>query len=91
MSELFGQLTRLLTDVILPNLRAMQASQAEQIAASNRVEHEIAALRAHLDAQFNRLNAQLTACRAELAATQAVLKATQVVGSENPKGTTLIH
>jgi uncharacterized membrane-anchored protein len=91
MSELFGQLTRLLTEVILPNLRAMQASQAEQIAASARVEREIAALRTHLDVQFSRLNAQLTACRAELAATQAVLKATRGGGPESSKGSTLVH
>jgi uncharacterized membrane-anchored protein len=90
MSELFDQLTRLLTEVILPNLRAMQASQTEQIAASKRVEQEISALRTHLEIQFNRLNAQLTACRAELAATQAVLKARQG-GSGDSKGSTLIH
>jgi septal ring factor EnvC (AmiA/AmiB activator) len=90
MSELLDQLLRLLNGVILPNLRAMQASQAEQIAASNRVERDIAALRAHLDAQFNRLNAQLTACRAELAATQAVLKASQG-GDQNSKGNRMVH
>jgi hypothetical protein len=91
MSELISQLTRLLTDVILPSLRAMQASQAEQISASNRVEHDIAALRTHLDAQFNKLNAQLTACSAELAATQAVLKAAQSIDAQKSKGSTLVH
>jgi len=92
MSELLGQLNRLLSEVILPNLQAVRAGQAEQIAASNRVEQEIGALRTHLDAQFNKLNAQLTACRAELAATQAVLQATKGVGgSDDSKGNTLVH
>lgn len=93
MEELFGKLARLLSDVILPNLRSVQATQAEQIAASKRVEQEIEALRVHLDAQFATLAAQLTACRVELAATQAVLKATQQVSgpSAKEKGRLLIH
>ena len=93
MEELFGNLARLLSDVILPTLQAVRAAQAEQIAASKRVEHDIEALRVHLDAQFATLTAQLTACRVELAATQAVLKATQQISGVSPKekGPTLIH
>jgi molybdopterin-biosynthesis enzyme MoeA-like protein len=68
-------ITQLLTDVILPNLKATQTSQAEQIAANKRLESAIAELRLHMEAQFAHLSAQLMACRAELAATQAILKA----------------
>jgi len=93
MDEIFGQISRLLSDVILPNLQAVRASQTEQIAASNRVEHDLEALRVHLDTQFAALSAQLTACRAELAATQAILKATQQASGtfQQTMGTTLIH
>jgi predicted nucleic acid-binding Zn-ribbon protein len=80
MNDPFVSLSRLLSDVILPNLKAVQMSQAEQIAANDRLEMAIEELRLHLESQFAQHTAQLTACRAELAATQAVLKAAQAHG-----------
>jgi hypothetical protein len=77
MSDPIASLTQLLSDVILPNLKAVQQSQSEQIAANNRLEQAIEELRIHLESQFAQLFAQLTACRAELAATQAILSAVQ--------------
>jgi len=92
MDEPFASLARLLSDVILPNLNSVQASQAEQIAANDRLENAIEELRLHLESQFAHLSAQLTACRAELAATQALLKASRsrnaIVAPERPA---LIH
>ena len=85
-------LTRLLVDVILPNLKAVQVSQAEQIAANDRLENAIEELRLHLESQFAYLSAQLPACRAELAAAQATFKAVQAQnGTLKPEWTTLIH
>jgi hypothetical protein len=77
MNDPLSTVTRLLTEVILPNLQSVQASQTEQIAANDRLEQAIEELRMHLSAQFAQLAAQLTACRVELAATQAALKAVQ--------------
>jgi hypothetical protein len=77
MNDPISTVTRLLTEVILPNLQSVQASQAEQIAANDRLEQAIEELRLHLTSQFALLTAQLTACRVELAATQAALKAVQ--------------
>ena len=77
MDDPFAPLAHLLSDVILPNLKSVQMSQAEQIAANDRLETAIEELRLHLESQFAHLTAQLTACRAELAATQAILKAAQ--------------
>ena len=92
MNEPFASLTRLLSDVILPNLKAVQAIQAEQIAANDRLERAIDDLRTHLELQFAQLSAQLTACLAELAATQAALKAAQIqAGLRAPERTTLVH
>jgi hypothetical protein len=92
MNEALASLSRLLADVILPNLKAVQSSQAEQLAANDRVEQAIAELRLHLDAQFAHLSEQLIACRAELAATQAALKAAQAQsGAITPNRSTLIH
>ena len=92
MNEPFASLSRLLSDVILPNLKSVQVSQAEQIAANDRLEMAIEELRLHLESQFGHLTAQLTACRAELAATQAVLKAAQTQsGSRTWDRSTLVH
>ncbi|MGA2674833.1 MAG: hypothetical protein ABSE99_16570 [Terracidiphilus sp.] len=92
MDEPLATLTRLLSDVILPNLRAVQRSQAEQIAANDRLEKAIEELRQHLQSQFTQLSAQLTVCRAELAAMQAALKAAQMqIGLRQREGSTLIN
>jgi len=92
MDDLFAPLTRLLTDVILPNLKSVQSSQAEQIAANDRLENAIEELRLHLESQFALLAAQLTACRAELAATQAAFQAVQAKqGMRMPDRAPLIH
>jgi hypothetical protein len=91
MDELTNSLTRLLTDVILPNLKSVQQSQTEQIAANNRLESAIEELRLHLDSQFAHLSAQLTACRAELAATQAAFKAACEGRMPAPDRPTLVH
>jgi hypothetical protein len=92
MNEPFEQVTLLLCDVILPNLKAVQVSQGEQIAANDRLEQAIEELRMHLDSQFAHLAAQLTACRAELAATQATLKAVQAGDAPRPtERDSLVH
>jgi hypothetical protein len=78
--------------VILPNLKSVQLSQAEQIAANDRLENSIEELRLHLESQFAHLTAQLTACRAELAATQAAFQAVQAKhGILVPDRAPLIH
>ena len=77
MDDPTDSLADLLLTSILPNLRAVQASQAEQIAANNRLEQAIEQLRAHLDSEFNKLSAQLIAARAEMAALHAALQVLQ--------------
>ena len=79
MNNPFAPLTQLLAEVVLPNLKAVQQSQSEQIAANDRLEHAIEDLRTHLESQFAQLYAQLLACQADLAATQAALKAAQMM------------
>ena len=92
MNETSDPITRLLRDIILPNLKSVQVSQTEQIAANDRLENSIEELRMHLESQFAHLSAQLTACRAELAAAQAIFKATQThSGALAPGRATLIH
>ena len=92
MDDPFASLAHLLSDVILPNLKSVRMSQAEQIAANDRLETAIEDLRLHMESQFAHLSAQFTACRAELAATQAVLRAAQTQGGlRTLNRTELIH
>jgi len=91
MNDLFDSLNRLLSDVILPNLKSVQASQAEQIAANDRLESAIEELRQHLDSQFAHLSAQLTSCRAELAAAQAAFQAVHAQNGASSPDRTMIH
>jgi hypothetical protein len=91
MEEALRSLATLLTDVILPNLKAVQESQGEQLAANDRLENTIQELRLHLDSQLTQLSAQITAFRAELAAAQATLKAVQAKFGYVPDRSTLIH
>jgi hypothetical protein len=92
MNEIIGHISHLLSEVILPNLKTVQNSQKEQIAANDRLEHDIEELRVHLESQFTHLSAQLTACQAELAATQALLKASQAHNyAGQPDRPVLVH
>jgi hypothetical protein len=92
MDDPIVSLSRILIDVILPNLKSVQVSQSEQIAANDRLENAIEELRLHLESQFAHLSAQLTACRAELAAAQAAFNAVYPQsGASGPDRTTLIH
>lgn len=81
MNDIAATLNHLLSDVILPNLKAVQTNQAEQIAANDRIEEEISELQLQIRSEFAHLQAQLTACRAEIAALQAMLKAQQTQGT----------
>jgi outer membrane protein TolC len=92
MDNQFGTLTHLLSDVILPNLKAVQSSQAEQIDANDRLKQAIEELQLHMRSQFAVLNAQLTACRAEIAALQAALQAAQAQKDSVGRGQiSLVH
>jgi len=92
MDDPMDSLTKLLLNSILPNLKAVQVSQGEQIAANDRLEQSIEHLRAHLDSEFNKLAAQLIACRAEMAALQAAIQTIQIRSYGSFDGeTSLIH
>jgi len=81
MSDIAATFNHLLTDVILPNLKAVQSNQTEQIAANDRIEEELSELQLQIRSEFAHLQAQLTACRAEIAALHAILKSTQAQGT----------
>jgi signal transduction protein with GAF and PtsI domain len=92
MDDPIGSLAQLLTDVILPNMKAVHASQAEQIAGNDRLEQAIEELQNHMRSQFALLDAQLTGCRAEIAALHAALEAAGAQrGAAGREQTGLVH
>jgi hypothetical protein len=92
MNEPFDSLTEMLSDVILPNLKAVHVSQAEQIAANDRLELAMNELRTQINLQFAQLTAQLTACRAEVAAVHELLKAARAQAEARKQDrNTLVH
>ena len=92
MDDPTDSLTDLLLNSILTNLRAVQVSQAEQIAANDRLEQSIENLRTHLNSEFNKLSAQLIAARAEMAALHAALQTLQArTHSPSSEDSKLIH
>jgi hypothetical protein len=93
MDDPIDSLTDLLLTSILPNLRAVQVSQSEQIAANDRLEQAIEQLRAHLNSEFAKPSAQIIAARAEMAALQAALQTLQAhsQGKASSEELKLIH
>ena len=92
MDDPTDSLTDLLLNSILPNLRAVQVSQAEQIAANDRLEQSIENLRTPLNSEFNKLSAHLIAARAEMAALHAALQTLQArTHSPSSEDSKLIH
>lgn len=89
MNDAIDSLNDLLLNSILPNLKAVKISQAEQIAANDRLEQSIDQLRTHLNSEFAKLSAQLIACRSEMAVLHATLQTlqsrTKISSSEESK------
>jgi len=90
MSDPLESILPLLTDVVLPNIKAVQVNQAEQIAANDRLELAIEDLRVFMASKFAELAAQLTAVRAELAVAQAALKMAKAQAELNAPGNKVI-
>jgi hypothetical protein len=77
---------------VLPNIKAVQSNQMEQIAANERLELAIDDLRTYMASKFAELAAQLTGVRAELAAAQAALKMAKAqAGPSSPGNKVVIH
>jgi hypothetical protein len=91
MNEILASLSRLLSEVILPNLQAVQSSQNEQIAANDRLEQSIENLRTQLESQFAHLLSQVNACRSEVAACRMTLEMMRMQSGVHSDSRTLIH
>jgi hypothetical protein len=66
MDDSFLQLNLLLTEVVLPLLKDIQTSQAQQRLQSDRLERTIAEFRTEMQMRFADIYAELVACRTQI-------------------------
>ncbi len=66
MSDMLTQLYKLLMDVILPNLKGIQAAQAEQRMQTQRLHCDLDEFRAEMQLRFADLRAEIAACRNQI-------------------------
>lgn len=72
------QLHALLVDVILPHLKGIQASQAEQRVQTERLNQNLEEFRSEMHLRFAEIRAELAACRQEVEDTMVTLRETDL-------------
>lgn len=92
MPELLAKIYALLLDVILPNLKLIQASQAEQRTQSNRLTHSLEEFRAQMQVHLAEIRAEIALCRQELEDTMVTLRERDATeASETPARRRIVH
>jgi hypothetical protein len=66
MSDMVSQLYRLLVDSILPNLKTIQDSQAEQRLQTERLNRNLDEFRGEMRIRFAEIRSELAACRIQV-------------------------
>ena len=66
MSEMFTSLYNLLVDVVVPKLKGIESSQAEQRLRSEQLSSDIAGFRAEMHIRFAEIRAEIAACQAQV-------------------------
>jgi predicted phage gp36 major capsid-like protein len=74
MKEMLSQLHALLLDVILPHLKAVQASQAEQRVQTDLLNRNLEEFRSEMQLRFAEIRAEIAACRQEVEDTMVTLR-----------------
>jgi hypothetical protein len=90
-STQIDQIFRLLLDVILPNLKSIHASQAEQRAQSQRLGESITEFRAEMEMLFATLRAETEAVRLEIDDSLFALRESLRAELHLGKGKSLVH
>lgn len=94
MSDMLSQLYKLLVDVVLPNLKGIQASQAEQRVQTEQLDRNLEDFRAEMRVRFTEIRAELAACRVQVEDAMVTLRETDAAeadGSASRGKKTLIH
>ncbi len=94
MSDVFSQFYQLLVDVILPNLKGIQASQAEQRLQTDRLNRNIEEFRAEMQVRFAEMRADIAACRAQVEDAMVTIRESEAANAGYPASRgkkTLVH
>jgi hypothetical protein len=84
MSEMLSKIYALLWDVILPNLRGIQASQAEQRTETDRLNHNLREFRVEMQIRLTEVRAEVALCRQELEDTMVTLRESDSAEDSDP-------
>lgn len=76
MQDLLTQIHRVLTEVIVPHLKGIQVSQAEQRLETERLNRNFEDFRIEMQGRFAELRTELAACRQELEAAMVTIRET---------------
>lgn len=74
MKEMLAQLHALLLDVILPHLKGVQASQAEQRIQTDLLNRNLEEFQSEMQLRFAEIRAEIAACRQEVEDTMVTLR-----------------
>jgi hypothetical protein len=74
MSETLSEIYALLLDRILPQLKSIEAAQAEQREHYDTIHHNMRELHAEIQIRFAELRAEIAACRQELEDTMVTIR-----------------
>jgi hypothetical protein len=84
MSEMLLKIDALLLDVILPNLKAVQTSQAEQTTQAERLNRNLEEFRAEIQIRMAEIRAEIALCRQELEDTMVTLRESEAAEDSDP-------
>jgi predicted phage gp36 major capsid-like protein len=94
MSDMLSQLYKLLVDVVLPNLKGIQASHAEQRLQTEQLNRNLDEFRAEMRVRFTEIRAELAVCRVQVEDAMVTLRETETAEADDSASQgkkTLIH
>jgi hypothetical protein len=94
MSDMLSQIFRLLVDVVLPNLKEIQAGQAEQRLQTEQLSRSLEDFRAEMRVKFTEIRAEIAASRLQVEDAMVTLREAETAEAKDsvPHGKkTLIH
>ena len=94
MSDMLSQIFRLLVDVVVPSLKGIQASQAEQRLQTEQLSRSLEDFRAEMRVRFTEIRAELAVTRVQVEDAMVTLREAETAEAIDsvPHGKkTLIH
>ena len=94
MSDMLSQIFRLLVDVVVPNLKEIQAGQAEQRLQTEQLSRSLEDFHAEMRVKFTEIRAEIAASRLQVEDAMVTLRETETSNANDPTPhgkKTLIH